>query len=430
MNIEITRKMAGAIELLLESHSRINSFKPQKYWYPLSLASYGVDEIIEALDSLCSFRTTMWEKTGRFEKKFAAYQGSHEAIMVNSGSSADLLMCYNLVNPRRPLLNRGDEILMPVLTWPTQIWSAMMAGLKVKLVDIDPDTLNIDYDDMEAKIGGSTRAVFLVHLLGNPCNMDRVTSLAQKHNLLIIEDCCEALGSEWEGTKVGNFGMSASFSFFFSHHISTMEGGAVVCRDQETAESLKILRAHGWVRNIEQPPALSEDFSEIDPRYAFVNWGFNMRPTEMQAGFGLHQIEKLPGFNDRREVLAGRFSEFINKTESLRFPVIDAKARPIWFALPIILQKGAPFTRKDIVSHLEAEGVETRPIVAGNLARHPVAEIFSEFRESTFSGADYIHQNAFYIGLSPFFKDEEMDRLIELFDRFLKFPSPWIHSKT
>ena len=146
LNNESTRKLTGAIELLLESSSRINEAKPRLYWYPLSLASYGVEEIIEALDSLCSFRTTMWEKTLQFERQFAAYQNCSDGVMVNSGSSADLLLCFLLTNPCHPLLQPGDEILIPVVTWPTQIWSAMMAGLKVRFVDVDPKTLNIDID--------------------------------------------------------------------------------------------------------------------------------------------------------------------------------------------------------------------------------------------------------------------------------------------
>ena len=144
LNNESTRKLTGAIELLLESSSRINEVKPRRYWYPLSLATYGVEEIVEALDSLCSFRTTMWEKTLQFERQFATYQNCSDAVMVNSGSSADLLLCFLLTNPCHSFLKPGDEILIPIITWPTQIWSAMMSGLKVRFVDVDPTTLNVD----------------------------------------------------------------------------------------------------------------------------------------------------------------------------------------------------------------------------------------------------------------------------------------------
>lgn len=418
MNLVPSAKLAGAIELLLESSSRINEAKPRRYWYPLSLATYGVEEIVEALDSLCSFRTTMWEKTAEFERRFSDYQGDGDSVMVNSGSSADLLLCFLLTNPLKPLLKQGDEILIPVLTWPTQIWSAMMAGLKVRLVDISPETLNVDLSDLESKITPSTRAIFLVHLMGNPCEMDRILPLAKAHQLLILEDCCEALGAEWDGRKVGNFGIGGSFSFFFSHHMTTMEGGMVTCRDGETADQLKVLRAHGWLRNVDGArfPIPNE---ALDSRYTFVNWGFNVRPTDIQAGFGLRQLEKLPVFNQRRELFATRFFTFIDKSPFLTRPKVSRMARPSWFSLPLFVNVNAPFSRKELTDYLEEQGVETRPIVAGNLAKHPVAQLFKEFNETEFPGADFIHEQGFYIGLSPLHSDDTMDRLIECFHRFL-----------
>jgi CDP-6-deoxy-D-xylo-4-hexulose-3-dehydrase len=419
LNNENTRKLTGAIELLLESSSRINEAKPRRYWYPLSLATYGVDEIVEALDSLCSFRTTMWEKTLQFERQFAAYQDCSDGVMVNSGSSADLLLCFLLTNPAHPLLQTGDEILIPIVTWPTQIWSAMMAGLKVRFVDVDPKTLNIDIDDLEKKITPATKAIFLVHLMGNPCDMDRILAIAKAHNLLIIEDCCEALGAEWNGVKVGNFGVAASYSFFFSHHMTTMEGGMIACSDQEVAEQLKILRAHGWVRNVDPTGYELADY-DIDPRYAFVNWGFNVRPTDVQASFGLHQIQKLPQFNQQRVELANKFFAFIDSEPLLSRPQSSPKASPSWFALPIIVDSNAPFSRKDITNYLELKGVETRPIVAGNIAKHPVAKIFSEFNENSYPGADIIHQQGFYLGLSPLHTNENIGKLIDCIKQFLK----------
>jgi CDP-6-deoxy-D-xylo-4-hexulose-3-dehydrase len=417
LNNESTKKLTGAIELLLESSSRINEAKPRRYWYPLSLATYGVEEIIEALDSLCSFRTTMWEKTLQFERQFAAYQDCSDSVMVNSGSSADLLMCFLLTNPAQPLLNLGDEILVPIVTWPTQIWSAMMAGLKVRFVDVDPTTLNVNIDDLEKKITPSTKAIFLVHLMGNPCDMDRIMTIANRHDLQIIEDCCEALGAEWNGTKVGNFGIAGSYSFFFSHHMTTMEGGMIACANHEITEQLKILRAHGWVRNVD-PTMYDLTNYDVDPRYAFVNWGFNVRPTDVQASFGLHQLQKLPEFNKRRIKLANKFFNFIDNQPWLSRPKSDPKASPSWFALPLLVAIDAPFSRREITNYLEIKGVETRPLVAGNIAKHPVAKIFSEFNLNTYPGADIIHQQGFYLGLSPFHTDQDIDKLIDCLESF------------
>ncbi len=418
MNIEGTKKLAGVIELLLESASRINEAKPQRYWYPLSMATYGVEEILEAIDSMCSFRTTMWEKTLLFERKFAAAQGCADAVMVNSGSSADLLLCFLMTDPNNPRLGPGDEVLAPVVTWPTQIWSVLMAGLQVRLVDIDPTTLNMDVADLESKIGPSTRAIFVTHLMGNPCAMDQIMALARKHNLVVLEDCCEALGAEFDGRKVGNFGIGGSFSFFFSHHLTTMEGGMICCPDTKTAEQLRILRAHGWLRNVDT--TAYKLGADVDPRYAFVNWGFNLRPTELQAGFGLHQLNRMAGFEKRREIIANRVHAFVDQSKFLTRPHVHSKAQPYWFALPMVVREDAPFSRYDITSYLEKEGVETRPIVAGNLARHPAAQLFASFQRDKFPGANIIHERGFYIGLSPMQSNANIGRLLQCLETFQK----------
>ena len=420
MNIENIKKLQGMIDLLLENESRINEAKPIRYWYPLSLATFGSDEIIEALDSMCSFRTSMAEKTLSFERAFANWQGSSDAVMVNSGSSADLLLSLLLTNPLDPLLPPDSEILIPVVTWPTQIWSAMMGGLKVKLVDVDPSTLNIDYEDLERQITPKSRAIFLVHLMGNPCNMDRIMEIAKRNDLLVIEDCCEAMGASWGGIKVGNFGVGGTFSFFFSHHITAMEGGMIVVNKSQYVDQLKLLRAHGWVRNVNQEQFKLSEYPDIDPRYAFVNWGLNVRPTEVQAAFGLRQLEKADRFNARRKEIADHFFAYLKTKSWLKTPRIEAKAKPSWLALPIMVDGDAPFNRNDLTSYLEKSGVETRPMVTGNIANHPVARLFPEFGERKFTGADEIHTRGFYIGLSPMQTNESIDRLINVFNSFFE----------
>ncbi|HUW15260.1 MAG TPA: DegT/DnrJ/EryC1/StrS family aminotransferase [Anaerolineae bacterium] len=418
MRGEVIPELEGQIRLLLERARRNHEAMPQRYWYPSGMPTYGIEEILEAIDSMCSFRTTMGEKTREFERSFAAYQGCADAVMVNSGSSADLLLSYLLTNPLRPMLRKGDEVLIPVVTWPTHVWSAMMAGLRVRLVDVNPETLNIDVDDLERRITQRTRAVFLVHLMGNPCQMDRVLDVARSQDLLLLEDCCEALGAEWDGTKVGRFGVGGSFSFFFCHHLTTMEGGMLGCPDVQTAEHLRMLRAHGWLRNVDAS-VHHQACTDTDPRYTFINWGFNFRPTEVQAGFGLQQLRKLPLYNARRAALAARFFAFIDSSPFLSRPEVHPAARPSWFALPVVVKSDAPFSRNDITTYLESQGVETRPIVTGNFARQPVADLFTETFEGTYPGGDAIHSRGFYLGLSPAHDDACMDRLLECMQRFL-----------
>lgn len=403
---------------LIQAASRKNLAKPQRYWYPLSLASYGTEEMVEAIDSMVNFRTSMWEKTAQFEAEFANYIGCREAVMVNSGSSADLLLSFLLSNPQKPLLRPGDEVLVPAVTWPTQVWSPMMAGFRVRLVDVDPETLNVSVADLEQKIGERTRAIFLVHLMGNPCPMEPILRLAAERDLFVLEDCCEALGAEWCGRRVGQFGLGGTFSFFFSHHMMTMEGGMIVTDDPEAADRLRILRAHGWLRNTRHLN-YNHTRDDVDPRYSFVSWGFNVRPTELQAGFGLRQLTKLPAFNARRKVLADRFFSFVDASRFLKRPAVEAQASPSWMALPVLVREGAPFDRQALTVHLESEGVETRPVVAGNLARQPAAKLFEGLSGGHLPGADVVHSRGFYVGLSPFVTDPEMERLLAVFGGFL-----------
>lgn len=403
---------------LLARNSRINTNKPARYWYPLSVASYGLEEIVGALDSLVSFRTTMWEKTARFEQRFAERVGSREAVMVNSGSSADLLIAFALANPQRAQLRAGDEVLVPSVTWPTQIWSLMMAGLTVRFVDTDPRTLNVDLVDLTRKIGERTRAVSIVHLMGNPVDMERVGQLARRHELLVIEDCCEALGARFDGRPVGTFGTASAYSFFFSHHITTMEGGMVCTDDPELSDLLRLLRAHGWARNTRyKEPAQVQG---VDSRYVFWNWGFNVRPTELQAAFGLEQLRQLDGFLRARTRNAERFSAYLSAhAGTIRLMEVDPRSECSWFALPMMVSDDSPFTRAELVEYLEGHGIETRPIVAGNLARQPACDYFPELQGSDLPGADAVHDRGLYIGLHA--DDGKLiDRLIETFEAFLK----------
>lgn len=416
--IEETALIRSAIESLMDRGSRINVNKP-RYWYPLSLATYGVDEVLAAIDSMCSFRTSMWSKTDEFERRFARSQERREGVMVNSGSSADLLIAFALVNPAARLLEPGDEVLVPAVTWPTQIWSLLMAQLRVRLVDVDPATLNVDVRDLERKIGARTRAISLVHLMGNPNDMNAIREISSRYSLLLIEDCCEALTARFDGRPVGTFGVASAFSFFFSHEITTMEGGMVCTDDPAFADLLRLLRAHGWARNLRHHTPAPVD--AIDGRYVFLNWGFNVRPTELQAAFGLEQLDRLPAFMSARSQNASHFLRHLERfAPLLRTMDVHPLGECSWFGLPILIGDEAPFTKRELVSFLEQNGVETRPIVAGNLARQPVAEIFPELKEPDLPGADVIHERGFYVGLYPIDARPQLDRLAETFDDFIR----------
>lgn len=408
MNNATSNKLAGVVEMLIADSSRINEKKPQKYWYPLSMATYGVEEIIEALDSMCSFRTTMWEKTERFENMFSGYQNCLESIMVNSGSSADLLLSFLLKR-----LSNKEEVLVSSVTWPTQIWSLMVAGFKPILVDVDPKTLNIDYNDLESKITKNTAGIALVHLMGNPCDMDIIGKICKQNELHLIEDCCEGMGASFNGNKIGNFGLGGAFSMFFSHHICSMEGGLIVCNNKENSDLLRVLRAHGWSRNLKDS---KKEYDDIDPRYAFVDIGFNVRPTELQAGFGIHQLTKLNIFNNKRDKIVSKFFNYINSSDWLQGIDVNPNAHPSWLGLPFLMIEDFTNKRNWLMLELEKNGIETRPIVAGNIARQPVAKDYPDIFDCELLGANIVHERGVYIGLSPMQQDDEIDKVIEIFD--------------
>jgi len=412
MNNTTTKKLAGVIEMLIEDSSRINQKKKSKYWYPLSMATYGVSEILEALDSMCSFRTTMWEKTEEFERIFSEYQGCSNSIMVNSGSSADLLLSFLL---REKSNSEANNILVPAVTWPTQIWSLIVAGFNPVLVDVDPNTLNMNYEDLKSKINDDVLAISVVHLMGNPCDMSLITKLCSENNIHLIEDCCEGLGASFNGKKIGNFGLGGAFSFFFSHHITTMEGGMVTCNNKDYADFLKISRAHGWARNIKQ-----KQDSEVDPRYMFLNIGFNLRPTELQAGFGIHQMDKLETFNEKRKNISNEFFSYVKETDWLNEIKVHDLAEPSWLGLPLMLNENFAINRDYVTDALEINGIETRPIVTGNIAKHPVAELYPDIFDVELPGADIVHNNGFYIGLSPMQNKNSISKVIEIFKKIRK----------
>jgi len=338
--------------------------------------------------------------------------------MVNSGSSADLLIAFGLHRSSGGPLETGDEILVPAVTWPTQLWSLLMAGFSTRLVDVDPGTLNISIEDLKSKISSKTKAISLVHLMGNPVNMDEIQSLCQTNNLILLEDCCESLGAKWKGQYVGTFGQASSFSFFFSHHITSMEGGMILTRDPVLAERFRLLRAHGWSRNLKNPPVASKG---LDSRYTFLSWGFNVRPTELQAGFGLVQLGRSELFQRSRDENAGIAINRLSRHHGvLQLMTVPKEGTCSWFAIPIMVDKKAPFSRDQITDFLESQGVETRPIVTGNLARHPAARNFAEtVSTGRLTGADLVHDCGFYIGLRPVDSAEELNKLFDLVDAFV-----------
>jgi CDP-6-deoxy-D-xylo-4-hexulose-3-dehydrase len=380
-----------------------SEFIPGKTKIPLNIASYSWEEAYEAIESIITTWVTMGEKVQKFEKfekKFADYVGVGNAVMVNSGSTANLLALSILTNPViNNRIQKGEEIITPAITWSTTVFPIINVNAMPVLVDVDPDTYTIDTTEIEKAITDKTRAIMPVHILGNPCNMKEIMEIAEEHDLFVVEDCCEAHGAEFNGKKVGSFGDISTFSFFFSHHISTIEGGMVLTNNEEYAELAKSLRAHGWIRELKNRKEISKKYKEIDARFLFINLGYNVRPTEIQGAFGIHQIKKLDGFIEIRRNNARYWTENLKQySDYLLLPEERKGTQHVWFGYPITVKPTAPFTRKDFANFLEQKGIETRPVMAGNIAEQPAMKLFKYRKVGELNNSRIIMRNSFFFG--------------------------------
>ena len=397
------------------------SFVAGKTRIRLSAPSFGWEEIYESLDSLLSTNVTMGTKVRRFEKLFAEYLGVRNAVMVNSGSSANLLALSVLANPAlgKPL-RPGDEVITPALTWATTVFPIQNLGAVPVLVDVDLETFNVIPEEIERAITAKTRAIMPVHLMGNPCDMDMIMAIAQRHDLAVIEDTCEAHGAEYRGQKVGSFGDIATFSFFFTHHISTIEGGMLVTDNDEYGDLARALRAFGWIRDLSNRDAIAERNPDIDPRFLFANTGYNLRPTEIQGAFGIHQIGKLDAFVETRRENARYWRERLRAFENLLVPQREtAGARHVWFGNSLTVTPRAPFDRREIVMHLEARGVETRPIMAGNISEQPAMRFLPHRQVGDLPNARFIHRNSFFFGNHHRIGPPEREAIADYIEEFI-----------
>jgi len=385
--------------------------------------TFSAGEINAALECLLSTYVTMGPKVRKFEEVFASTFGWTDGVMNNSGSSANLLAVAALANPAtEDGLRPGDEVIVPALSWSTTVWPVIQCGLKPVIVDIDPATFNIDPNEIEKAIGPKTRAVMIVPVYGNPCAMDAIVEICKRRNLILIEDCCEALGAYYDGKAVGKFGRVGTFSFYFSHHLTTLEGGITVTDDFELAELMRILRAHGWVREVKDRERWLKKYPEFDPRFLFVNVGYNLRPTELQGAFGIHQMPKLePYIKIRRDNVEHWNAALRRHARWLReCPGRDtAGSRSVWFGYPITVRPEAPFTRDALVEFLEGRGIGTRPIMAGNFRDQPAIRLFPHRVAGSLERAEHVMRQSFFIGNHHAISDADRAYVVTCVDEFM-----------
>lgn len=373
--------------------------------FPLVDSSYDNEEILACIGTLLGGQLTMGAKVRDFEGAFAEYLGVPHAVMVNSGSSANLLALSALTNPvRSPRLKPGDAVAVPAVCWSTSLWPVIQANLTPVLVDVDPDTLNLSLPSLRAAIAKHRiRAVMMVHVLGNSTEMPELLDLVRRHELLLIEDTCESLGSQYQQAKLGSLGDFGTFSFYFSHHMTTIEGGMVVCRTSADDDLLRCLRAHGWSREQSNRGEVEARHAQIDPRFLFINVGYNLRPIELQAAFGLAQIKRLPEMNHHRRENTRRIRAAFERhrlwSGQLRFPRATTDLDPCWFGFPFLIDPSVNFHYRDFTQRLRGAGIDTRPVVSGNMALQPAVELFNVDRSlGPFVGAQEVHDRGLFIG--------------------------------
>ena len=376
----------------------------EKRVYPLSADSFSDNDLIEGIKVILSKRLTMSNITKKFETEFAKKIGSNHALMVNSGSSANLLALFALINPLSNYkIKKGDECLIPALCWSTSLWPIVQAGLKPKFVDVNPKNLNISISNLKKKISKKTKVLMNVHILGNCSNMREISNLCKKRNITIIEDTCESLGSKYYNKHLGTFGDFGTYSFYYSHQITSGEGGMIVCNNKNNYKILHSLRSHGWDRGI----------SKNNSGFNFINSGFNLRPTDVSAAIGISQFNRLNIFKKIRSENRNKIINTLKKSKKWKnqFEFIDPVKNldPSWFGLPILINKKLLKKKKNFLNFLKKNGIENRPIISGNFLNQPAIKLYKlNSRNEKFKGAQEIEDRGFFIGLhiNPITKQE------------------------
>ena len=395
---------------------------------------YDEEELVAAVNAALDFWLTAGPRTEAFEEQLANFLGLRRTLAVNSGSSANLLAVSALRSRRldRPL-EPGDEVITAAMGFPTTTAPIVQNELVPVFVDCELGTYNINVEQLDAALSERTRAIFIAHMLGNPVDMEPLMAFAREHELYVIEDTCEALGSTYDGQMLGTFGDMSTFSFYPSHHMTTGEGGAVATDNSRLARIACSLR--DWGRDCRcthdsppegtcgnrfewQIPGLNEPY---DHRYLYVEIGYNMKMTDIQAAIGLAQLKKLSRFvEDRKQNFKRLYAGLKPYQDLLLLPTWSERADPAWFALPLTLQADAPFKRRDLVTFLEDRNIETRLLLAGNLVRQPGYQEINHRAVGDLSNADRILRSSFFIGVYPGLDDARIAYVLEAFDDFFR----------
>ena len=431
------RKIAGATAALYQLMHKRDKFVPGESKIHYAGRVFDEREMIALVNTALDFWLTAGKETASFEKKFARFLDLPSCVLVNSGSSANLLAIATLVSQSSGLnIQPGDEAITPALTFPTAVNPLIQQGLQPVLVDVEMDTLNLDTRKLAGALSDKTRLIFLPHILGNTAPLNDLLFFAEENGLILVEDVCEALGTRYKNRLAGTFGLIATFSFYPSHHLSMGEGGAVVTRRETLEPTLRSIRDWGRsctcktcraetdvasrcpVAKPEPSSGLPEDY---DRHFTYTNIGYNLRPTDLQAAIGLVQMDKVNTFWKKRERNFRFFYDFMSRYSEFFLPPRSPEGTdPSWFAYPVILEKRTPFKRADLVEWLRGRGIETRPLLAGNITRQPAYKQVSFRVPEPLAHADHLMENGFFLGIYPGLLEEERDYIATSLEDFLR----------
>jgi len=398
-------------------------FIPGETYIPVSGKVYDEAEINNAIEAARDGWWTEGRFTKDFERKFKAFMGRRYVSLVNSGSSANLVALYSLTSSvfGARALKKGDEFITAAVGFPTTVNPGIQFGLTPVFLDVDPKTLNMNVDQIEKAITPRTKLIMMAHTLGIPFDLEKVQHIAKKYNLWLIEDSCDALGSKYDGKLVGTFGDIATYSFYPAHHICMGEGGAIITDNPLIHKSIRSFRDWGrdcWCDTGKDNTCgkrfkwkLGDLPEGYDHKYIYSQIGFNTKLTDFQAAIGVAQIEKLPGFIEKRKENYKKLHKFFsNYSKYFQLIELTEKEDPCWFGFPLTVKDDAPFSRNELTEYLEKHKIGTRNVFAGNLLRHPAYMNLENKRVvGKLINADRIMTHAFWLGVYPGIGEEEME---------------------
>ena len=410
----ISKKEAIFLEKIID---KTNTNKEENnYQYPLLEKGFTNEDIMKGLEVLLSRKITMSEITKKFEHKFAEFVGSKYALMVNSGSSANLLASFALVNPKKKnRLKPGDRFIIPAICWSTSLWPLVQCGLKPEFIDVNIN--NFCLDEKLLNQNTKAKAIMNIHVLGNSANMTEVCNFIKSQNMFMIEDTCEALGSKYQNKSLGTFGDFGTYSFYYSHQITSGEGGMIVCKTREDYQLLHTMRAHGWDRGLK---------TKVKNNFNFINSGFNLRPTDLVAAIGLNQLKRLKRMmNSRsknRDLIIDKLIKHEKWKNQFTFFEANENVKPSWFGMPLIINEQYIKSKKKFLIFLNKSGIETRPILSGNFLNQPSCKLYNFINDAKkFKNSQLIEEKGFFIGLPT--KEINKKKLDYIVEKLLKINS-------